>query len=73
MSPLFLFSPLLPFNNIKVEEFYEQLETITKLPPRKDILVVLGDWNVKIGPNTYQQWVRYCRLMCVSYNQGQRS
>ena len=31
------------------ERFYEDLQELPELTPRKDILFIIGDWNVKIG------------------------
>ncbi len=39
-----------------IEEFYKDLEKLLKDVPRKDILIVQGDWNAKIGPYAYEQW-----------------
>ena len=40
----------------EVELFYEQLEETIKKIPKKDILIVQGDWNAKVGPDSYRQW-----------------
>ena len=37
-----------------VKQFYEQLDGITAKTPKKNILVVQGNWNAKVGPDTYQ-------------------
>ena len=37
----------------EVEQFYEQLDSIIAKTPKKDILVVQGDWNAKVGPDAY--------------------
>ena len=36
------------------EQFYQQLDGNITKTPKKDILVVQGDWNAKVGPDTYQ-------------------
>ena len=33
----------------EVEWFYENLEDLLELTPKKDVLFILGDWNVKVG------------------------
>ena len=38
------------------EQFYEQRDSIIAKTPKKDILVVQGDWNAKVGPDAYQHW-----------------
>ena len=41
-----------PTNNAeeaKVEWFYEDLQDLLELTPKKDVLFIIGDWNTKIG------------------------
>ena len=33
----------------EVEWFYEDLQDVIELTPKKDILFITGDWNVKVG------------------------
>ena len=33
----------------EVEWFYEDLQGLLKLTPRKDVLSITGDWNAKVG------------------------
>ena len=33
----------------KVERFYEDLQDLLELTPKKDVLFILGDWNAKVG------------------------
>ena len=33
----------------EVEWFYEDLQDLLELTPKKDILFILGDWNAKVG------------------------
>ena len=33
----------------KVEWFYEDLQDLLELTPRKDVLFIIGDWNAKVG------------------------
>ena len=32
-----------------VEGFYEDLEDLLELTPKKDVLFIIGDWNAKVG------------------------
>ena len=36
-------------NNAKVEWFYEDLQDLLELTPKKDVLFITGDWNANIG------------------------
>ena len=33
----------------EVEQFYEDLQDLLELTTKKDVLFVIGDWNVKVG------------------------
>ena len=33
----------------EVEQFYENLQDLLELTPKKDILFIIGDWNAKVG------------------------
>ena len=33
----------------EVEWFYEDLQNLLELTPRKDVLFIIGDWNAKVG------------------------
>ena len=41
-----------PNNNAeeaKVEQFYEDLQDLLELSPKKDVRFIIGDWNAKVG------------------------
>ena len=41
-----------PSNNaeeVEVERFYEGLQDLIELTPKKDVLFIIGDWNAKAG------------------------
>ena len=33
----------------EVEGFYEDLQDLLGLTPKKDVLFIIGDWNAKVG------------------------
>ena len=33
----------------EVEQFYEELQDLLELTPKKDVLFIIGDWNAKVG------------------------
>ena len=33
----------------EVEWFYEDLQDILELTPKRDVLFIIGDWNAKVG------------------------
>ena len=41
-----------PTTNTKeaeIEQFQEDLQDLSKLTPKKDVLFIIGDWNAKVG------------------------
>ena len=38
-----------PISNTEVEQFYEDLQDLLELTPKKDVLFIIGDWNAKVG------------------------
>ena len=36
-------------NAEETEEFYEDLQDLLELTPKKDVLFIIGDWNAKVG------------------------
>lgn len=51
-----VYAPTTDHDDDEVEAFYDQLDNIIAKVPKKDILIVMGDWNAKIGPDAYQHW-----------------
>ena len=47
-----------------VEDFYDQLQEVIDQAPKKDILVVQGDWNAKIGEDANKNWKGTCGQYC---------
>ena len=33
----------------EVEQFYEDLQDLFELKPKKDVLFIIGDWNAEVG------------------------
>ena len=39
-----------PTSNAKeAEQFYQDLQDLLELTPKKDVLLIIGDWNAKVG------------------------
>ena len=36
-------------NDEEAEQFYEDLQDLLELTPKKDVLFIIGDWNAKVG------------------------
>ena len=39
----------MPQPEAEVERFYEDLQVLLELTPKKDVLFIIGDWNAKVG------------------------
>ena len=44
-----VYAPTSNAEQAEVEQFYEDLQDLLELTPRKDILFIIGDWNAKVG------------------------
>ena len=42
-------APTINAQEADVEQFYEDLQDLLELTPKKDVLFIIGDWNAKIG------------------------
>ena len=44
-----VYAPTSNAEEAEVEWFYEDLQDLLELTPKKDVLVIIGDWNAKVG------------------------
>ena len=44
-----IYNPTTKAKEAEVEQFYEDLQDLLELTPKKDILFIIGDWNAKVG------------------------
>ena len=44
-----VFAPTTNAEEAEVERFYEDLQDLLELTPKKDVLFIIGDWNAKVG------------------------
>ena len=44
-----VYAPTSNAEEAKVERFYEDLQDLLELTPRKDALLIIGDWSAKVG------------------------
>ena len=47
-----------------MEEFFDQLQNVVDQRQEKDILVVKGDWNAKVGRDARGSWQGICGPFC---------
>ena len=43
------YAPTSNAEEAEVEQFYEDIRDLSELTPQKDILLIIGDWNAKVG------------------------
>ena len=44
-----VYAPTSNAEEAEVEPFYEDLQVLLELTPKKDVLFIIGDWNAKVG------------------------
>ena len=44
-----VYAPTSNAEEAEVKWFYEDLQDLLELTPRKDVLFIIGDWNAKVG------------------------
>ena len=44
-----VYAPTSNTEEAEVEWFYEDLQDLLELTPKKDVLLIIGDWNAKVG------------------------
>ena len=44
-----VYAPTSNAEEADVERFYEALQDLLELTPKKDVLFIIGDWNAKVG------------------------
>jgi len=44
-----VYAPTTNAEEAEAVQFYEDLQLLLELTPKKDVLFIIGDWNVKVG------------------------
>ena len=44
-----VYAPTSNAEEAEVQQFYEDLQDLLELTPKKDVLFIKGDWNAKVG------------------------
>ena len=44
-----VYAPTSNAEEAEVERFYEDLQDLLEIIPKKDVLFIIGDWNAKVG------------------------
>ena len=46
---ILIYAPINNAGEAEVEQFYEDLQDLLELTPKKDVHFIIGDWNAKVG------------------------
>ena len=49
MTVIQVYVPTSNAEKAEIEWFYEDLQDLLELTPKKDVLFIIGDWNAKVG------------------------
>ena len=49
ISVLQVCAPTTDANKAEADQFYEDIQHLLELTPKKDVLSIIGDWNTKVG------------------------
>ena len=44
-----VYAPTSNTEEAEVERFYDDLQDLLELTPKRDVLFIIGDWNAKVG------------------------
>ena len=44
-----IYAPTSNAAEVEIEWFYEDLQDLLELTPKKDVLFIIGEWNAKVG------------------------
>ena len=58
------YAPTTGYDDDDIEDFYDQLQVVLDQAPKKDLLVVEGDWNAKIGEDASKNQKGTCGQHC---------
>ena len=50
-----VYDPISNAEEAEVEQFYEDLQDLLELTPKKDVIFIIMDWNAKVGVNKHQK------------------
>ena len=59
-----VYAPTSGHDDSEVDHFYQQLQETIDQTPNKNILVVQGDWNAKVGNDAHADWGEVCGPYC---------
>ncbi|KAK3882226.1 hypothetical protein Pcinc_013399 [Petrolisthes cinctipes] len=58
------YAPTKDYDDEYVEDFYSQMQDIINKTDNKDILIIQGDWNAKVGRDALEDWDEFIGPSC---------
>ena len=58
------YAPTINAEEAEVEWFYEDLQDLLEWTSKKDVLLIIRDWNAKIGSQEILEWQASLALEC---------
>ena len=58
------YAPTSNAEEAEVEQFYEDLQNLLEITPKKDVLFIIGDWNSKVGCGRHVGYILELRRGC---------
>ena len=52
-----VYAPTSNAEEAEVEQFYEDLQDLLELTPKKDVLLIIGDWDARDAWSNRQIWL----------------
>ena len=49
ITVIHVYAPTSNAEEAEVKQFYEDLQDLLELTPKKDVLFIIGEWNTKVG------------------------
>ncbi len=59
-----VYVPTSSHSDDEVDSFYNKIQTLVDETPKKDILIITGDWNAKVGVDAQSDWKDVCGPYC---------
>ena len=57
-----IYAPTSTYNDEEIKQFYETFDNTIQESHKKDILIVQGDFNAKIGSDANEEWAECAGL-----------
>ena len=55
ITVILVYAPTSNAEEAEVGQFYEDLQDLLGLTPKKDVIFIIGDWNAKVGSQEIRQ------------------